>query len=461
MLVVPAQYPEAAAKEIRRLGGRDEFVGVFLPGGARIPYGNPTYDPLWEAVNELGLPVAIHTHYENVGIAGTISAAGMPDYYVEYHTLCGSGMYGHFVSILCHGIFERFPDTRVAMVEGGLVPYVGFLWRLDTNWRSCRSEIPWCKRRPSDYVWEHVRFATQPLESPDDPAQLLAAIEFLRPWDTLMYASDFPHWDFDEPEQTLRQLPSEWRENVRWRNAHDFFRLPGADARMTTAGREARIPVRDAPAEGAVRIVDVGGHRVGLYRVAGDLHALADRCPHRGARLCAGRVATPIELGAGEVTVGAAEQHRSLPVAQVGVRDRDGPVPRRPAPPRPALRGPHRRRRRRRHARSAVVEPGARWRHFVRGSGVSAQLAVDDVVVPDRRERRRVHVDRHRAGLVLDAMDAGGSGGERLAGSVVDMAAWTVHDQAPRCARDPRARRRRRTSRRGRGSRCRASPTTC
>jgi predicted TIM-barrel fold metal-dependent hydrolase len=46
MLVVPAQYPEAAAKEIRRLGGRDEFVGVFLPGGARIPYGNPTYDPL-------------------------------------------------------------------------------------------------------------------------------------------------------------------------------------------------------------------------------------------------------------------------------------------------------------------------------------------------------------------------------------------------------------------------------
>ena len=56
MLVVPAQYPEAAAREIRRLGGRDEFVGVFLPGGARIPYGNPIYDPLWAAANELGAP---------------------------------------------------------------------------------------------------------------------------------------------------------------------------------------------------------------------------------------------------------------------------------------------------------------------------------------------------------------------------------------------------------------------
>ena len=226
MIVVPAQFPEAAAREIRRAGGLDEFVGIFLPGGARVPYGNPMYDPIWEAANELGLPVAVHTHYESVGIAGPVTAAGMPDHYVEYHTLCGSGMYGHFVSILCHGIFERFPDTRVAMVEGGLVPFVGFLWRLDMDWKACRAEIPWCKRRPSEYVWDHVRFGTQPLESPDNPEQLLAAVEFLRPWDTLMYASDFPHWDFDEPEQTLRQLPSEWRDNVRWRNAHGFFRLP-------------------------------------------------------------------------------------------------------------------------------------------------------------------------------------------------------------------------------------------
>ena len=32
--------------------------------------------------------------------------------------------------------------------------------------------------------------------------------------------------DFDEPEQTLRQLPDAWRDNVRWRNAAGFFRLP-------------------------------------------------------------------------------------------------------------------------------------------------------------------------------------------------------------------------------------------
>jgi uncharacterized protein len=109
LLVVTPQHPEAAAEEIRRLGPRDEFVGVFLPGGARVPYGSPVHEPLWRACAELALPVVVHTHFEGVGIAGPVTAAGYPDHYVEYHTLCGAGMYGHFVSILCHGISSAIP----------------------------------------------------------------------------------------------------------------------------------------------------------------------------------------------------------------------------------------------------------------------------------------------------------------------------------------------------------------
>jgi len=225
LIAISPQNPAAAALEIRRVGGRDEFVGIFLPGGARIPYGNPVHDPIWEASDELALPVVVHTHYEGVGIAGPVTAAGYPDFYVEYHTLCGSGMYGHFVSILCHGIFERFPNTRVMMVEGGLVPFVGLLWRLDTNWKACRSEIPWCRKLPSEYVGDHVMFSSQPLETPADPSLLAPAIQGLRPWDTLCFASDYPHWDYDEPAQTLRLLPAEWRQNVAWRNAASFYRL--------------------------------------------------------------------------------------------------------------------------------------------------------------------------------------------------------------------------------------------
>ena len=60
--------------------------------------------------------------------------------------------------------------------------------------------------------------------------------------------------------------------------------------------REARLPLLEAPAEGEVRLVDVGKHRIGLFRVGGALHAVANRCPHRGAPVCEGRVARPVEL---------------------------------------------------------------------------------------------------------------------------------------------------------------------
>jgi nitrite reductase (NADH) small subunit len=73
---------------------------------------------------------------------------------------------------------------------------------------------------------------------------------------------------------------------------------------MTSADREARLPLRDAPVEGSVRMLDVGGHRVGLYRLEGAFYALADRCPHRGAPLCSGRVATPVETRDGALTIG-------------------------------------------------------------------------------------------------------------------------------------------------------------
>lgn len=66
---------------------------------------------------------------------------------------------------------------------------------------------------------------------------------------------------------------------------------------MSRPPAELRLPLTDAPAAGERRMVELGGHRIGLYRVGEDLHALADRCPHRGAPLCsAGRIATGIEL---------------------------------------------------------------------------------------------------------------------------------------------------------------------
>ncbi len=73
---------------------------------------------------------------------------------------------------------------------------------------------------------------------------------------------------------------------------------------MSTPAREVRVPVGDAPSEGSVRMVEVDGHRIGLYRVGDSFYALADRCPHRGAPLCAGSVATSVEVRDGEIVLG-------------------------------------------------------------------------------------------------------------------------------------------------------------
>jgi nitrite reductase/ring-hydroxylating ferredoxin subunit len=75
----------------------------------------------------------------------------------------------------------------------------------------------------------------------------------------------------------------------------------------TARPREARIPRAKAPPPGEVRIVEVGARRVALFCVDGRFHALADRCPHRGAPLCShGEVVTGIEVRDGELTTGPA-----------------------------------------------------------------------------------------------------------------------------------------------------------
>jgi len=74
---------------------------------------------------------------------------------------------------------------------------------------------------------------------------------------------------------------------------------------VSSGPRRRRIPGADGPAPGEIRVVEVGDHRVGLLQVDGQLHALADRCPHRGAPLCsAGELVTAIETTTGAPALG-------------------------------------------------------------------------------------------------------------------------------------------------------------
>src|SRR6266542_5166534 len=71
-----------------------------------------------------------------------------------------------------------------------------------------RSDTPWLERKPSEVAREHVRFSTQPLEHTDGHDELLwEMLEAAGAPDVLCFASDYPHWDFDDPGFLLKRLP--------------------------------------------------------------------------------------------------------------------------------------------------------------------------------------------------------------------------------------------------------------
>ena len=75
-ILCPAQDPVAAAQEIRRCAADERFVHVLLVGGSERPYGEPRYLPIFEAAVECGLPVAIHSGGEGMGLAAPPGGAG-------------------------------------------------------------------------------------------------------------------------------------------------------------------------------------------------------------------------------------------------------------------------------------------------------------------------------------------------------------------------------------------------
>jgi len=149
-------------------------------------------------------------------------ASGSPTYYIEHHTLIPQVFASNLVSMICQGVFERYPKLKLVLIEGGFAWLPGVLWRLDKNWRSVRDEVPWVKRLPSEYVWERVRFTTQPLVDPSRE-ELLAMCRMIHAETTLLFSSDYPHWDFDDPLTALDSLPQEMRRRIVADNALETY----------------------------------------------------------------------------------------------------------------------------------------------------------------------------------------------------------------------------------------------
>jgi predicted TIM-barrel fold metal-dependent hydrolase len=210
--------PEGAAREIDRMASHPGYVQVMLPP-LREGYGQQRYDPIFAAAVRNDLLVGMHPS------SNAPTALGYPPYLVEWR-ICSAPQHhmSQVVSLIFSGVFERHPEVRMVLIEGGWTWLPHLLGRMDENYRSLRAEIPWLRRMPSRYVFDHIRFTTQPM--PDMTAdQLLAFIELIGSDEMLLFSSDYPHFDADNPFRAFPRVPADLMHKIMYENAKSWYRL--------------------------------------------------------------------------------------------------------------------------------------------------------------------------------------------------------------------------------------------
>ncbi len=224
-IVVPYENGDLAAEEIHRCGPNPAFVQILLIARTKDPLGNRKYWKIYEAASEYNLPIGIHFG----GVAGPITGAGWPSYYIEDHGGMPQAFHTNVISYVIEGVFDRFPNLKIVLIEGGFAWMPPLIWRLDATWEKLKVEVPDLKRKPSEYIRDHFWLSTQPMEEPPKREYFEQMLEQMDMNDKLMFATDYPHWDFDSPERALPSyLKPELRRMILGENArklYDFDKL--------------------------------------------------------------------------------------------------------------------------------------------------------------------------------------------------------------------------------------------
>jgi predicted TIM-barrel fold metal-dependent hydrolase len=226
-IVVGAQDPLAAAAEIHRVGGHARICQVALPTRSPLTgqWGDEHYHPIWEAAVAEDLAIGFHTTAAGGNTPPPLST-GWPRTYMEFTASYAIPAQAELLGMVLRGVFEKFPTLRVVMIENGFGWLPSLMWRMDKRWRELHSEVPWLRRLPSEYILDSVRFTTQPMEEPPRRGELAQLIEMMGSDELLMFATDYPHWDFDSPTRSLpSELDAELKSRILGRNAIEFYKL--------------------------------------------------------------------------------------------------------------------------------------------------------------------------------------------------------------------------------------------
>lgn len=227
-IVVPYENDVLACEEIERHAAHPGFVQILFKVRTLEPLGSRRYWRIYEAAERHGLTIGIH--YGGRG-TGAVTGIGKPNYYVEERAAMTQAFQAQVASMVCEGVFEEFGSLRVVLIEGGFAWLPSMMWRMDRVWQESKTEVPYLRRPPSDYVREHFWFTTQPIDEPARPEFFDQLLSHMGMDDRILFSSDYPHWDFDSPALALpRQIGTELRRKIMSENARALYGLDaGAD----------------------------------------------------------------------------------------------------------------------------------------------------------------------------------------------------------------------------------------
>jgi predicted TIM-barrel fold metal-dependent hydrolase len=198
-IVVPYEDPDEAVAEIERYAGDERFVQVLMLNRIAEPPGQKRYWRIYEAAAAAGLPVGVHAF----GFGGwPVSGSGWPSFYIEDMVGHAQSCQSFLTSLVIEGVFARLPAFKLVLIESGFGWVPSLSWRLDKLWRRLKHETPHLALAPSEYIRNQVWLTTQPMEEPQPREHLLDCIDWIG-WNRLLFATDYPHWDYDDPALAL------------------------------------------------------------------------------------------------------------------------------------------------------------------------------------------------------------------------------------------------------------------
>jgi predicted TIM-barrel fold metal-dependent hydrolase len=246
---LPFSSPEHSLRAVRKFGEHPAVTGFMVTTPRFVGAHRNEYAPVYAELQERDLTLAFHAAH-NWGEQGMMQL----DKFISVHSLgFPFTTMVHCTNLLMHGILERFPNLKVLWIEAGLAWIPFLMQRLDGEYLKRTSDAPLLKKLPSEYMRD-MYFATQPLEAavrPESRSTLEATFEIIDAENTLVYSSDYPHWDWDLPSAIydLPFLSEEAKRKILGGNACKILNIQPSDPLPTAELRPSTTDFRGSPAD--------------------------------------------------------------------------------------------------------------------------------------------------------------------------------------------------------------------